>query len=122
LFAIQNKIWDCKRVVNGLESGFLFQNTAQMTNLAESTIIVTGGSRGYGAGIAEALVKAGAQVWITGRDATKPTKTAQRTGAKQTSRMRPICRRVKAPFSRSASPQPISARTWCKPPNYLHIL
>ena len=52
-----------------------------MTNLTESTIIVTGGSRGYGAGIAEALVKADARVWITGRDATKLTETARRIGA-----------------------------------------
>ncbi len=52
-----------------------------MTNLPESTIIVTGGSRGYGAGIAEALVKAGARVWITGRNATQLTETARRIGA-----------------------------------------
>ena len=52
-----------------------------MTNLNESTIIVTGGSRGYGAGIAEALVKAGARVWITGRDAAKLTETARLIGA-----------------------------------------
>jgi NAD(P)-dependent dehydrogenase (short-subunit alcohol dehydrogenase family) len=52
-----------------------------MTNIPESTIIVTGGSRGYGAGIAEAFVKAGARVWITGRDLVKVTETAQRVGA-----------------------------------------
>jgi NAD(P)-dependent dehydrogenase (short-subunit alcohol dehydrogenase family) len=52
-----------------------------MTNLTESTIIVTGGSRGYGAGIAEALVKAGARVWITGRDAVRLDETARRIGA-----------------------------------------
>jgi NAD(P)-dependent dehydrogenase (short-subunit alcohol dehydrogenase family) len=52
-----------------------------MTNVTEYTIIVTGGSRGYGAGIAEALVKAGARVWITGRNATQLTKTARRIGA-----------------------------------------
>jgi NADP-dependent 3-hydroxy acid dehydrogenase YdfG len=52
-----------------------------MTNLPESTIIVTGGSRGYGAGIAEAFVKAGARVWITGRDAAKLNEAAQRIGA-----------------------------------------
>jgi NADP-dependent 3-hydroxy acid dehydrogenase YdfG len=52
-----------------------------MTNLTESTIIVTGGSRGYGAGIAEALVKAGARVWITGRDSARLTETARRIGA-----------------------------------------
>ena len=52
-----------------------------MTNLTESTIIVTGGSRGYGASIAEALVKAGARVWITGRDAARLTETARRIGA-----------------------------------------
>jgi len=52
-----------------------------MTNLTESTIIVTGGSRGYGAGIAEALVKAGARVWITGRCQDKLLETANRIGA-----------------------------------------
>ena len=36
--------------------------------LQDQVAIVTGGSRGYGAGMAEALVKAGAKVWITGRN------------------------------------------------------
>jgi NAD(P)-dependent dehydrogenase (short-subunit alcohol dehydrogenase family) len=67
--------------MGGLESGSSFQHCDQMTNITESTIIVTGGSRGYGAGIAEALVKAGARVWITGRDAAKLTETARRIGA-----------------------------------------
>ncbi|MBI4979314.1 MAG: SDR family oxidoreductase [Spirochaetes bacterium] len=40
--------------------------------------IVTGGSKGYGYGIASALKKAGAQVWITGRDA-KALKSAAET-------------------------------------------
>ena len=44
--------------------------------------IVTGGSRGYGAGIAEALVKAGARVWITGREASRLETTAARMGAR----------------------------------------
>lgn len=44
--------------------------------------IVTGGSRGYGAGIAEALVKAGARVWITGREASRLEATAARMGAR----------------------------------------
>lgn len=52
-----------------------------MTNLTSSTVIVTGGSRGYGAGIAEAFVKAGARVWITGRNKAKLQDTAQRIGA-----------------------------------------
>lgn len=52
-----------------------------MTNLNSSTIIVTGGSRGYGAGIAEAFVKAGARVWITGRNEAKLAETARRIGA-----------------------------------------
>jgi NAD(P)-dependent dehydrogenase (short-subunit alcohol dehydrogenase family) len=52
-----------------------------MTTLSESTVVVTGGARGYGAGIAEAFVRTGAQVWITGRDARKLEQTAQRIGA-----------------------------------------
>jgi len=52
-----------------------------MTNLTSSTVIVTGGSRGYGAGIAEAFVKAGARVWITGRSQDKLQETAKRIGA-----------------------------------------
>ncbi len=40
-----------------------------MTNsLNNNTAIVTGGSKGYGYGIAAALRKEGAEVWITGRD------------------------------------------------------
>ncbi len=41
------------------------------------TAIVTGGSKGYGAGIAEALKKAGADVWITGRNESNLHETAQ---------------------------------------------
>lgn len=52
-----------------------------MTNLTSSTVIVTGGSRGYGAGIAEAFVMAGARVWITGRNQDKLQETANRIGA-----------------------------------------
>ncbi len=37
-------------------------------DLSSSTAIVTGGGKGYGSGIAEALKKNGASVWITGRD------------------------------------------------------
>ena len=37
--------------------------------LANKAVIVTGGSKGYGRGIAAALKNAGANVWITGRDA-----------------------------------------------------
>ncbi len=38
------------------------------TSLKSKTALVTGGAKGYGAGIAEALKKAGVEVWITGRD------------------------------------------------------
>ena len=52
-----------------------------MTNLISHTVIVTGGSRGYGAGIAEAFVKAGARVWITGRNEVRLRETANHIGA-----------------------------------------
>lgn len=48
--------------------------------LAGQTALVTGGSKGYGAGIAEALRDAGAEVWITGRDAAALKATAGRLG------------------------------------------
>ena len=38
------------------------------TELSGMTAIVTGGSKGYGLGIAEGLKAKGVQVWITGRD------------------------------------------------------
>ncbi len=44
--------------------------------------IVTGGSRGYGEGIAESLAKRGAEVWITGRDEEVLKATATRLGAR----------------------------------------
>lgn len=37
-------------------------------DLSKCNAIVTGGSKGYGFGIAEALKNRGAEVWITGRD------------------------------------------------------
>lgn len=49
--------------------------------LSRATVIVTGGSRGFGAGIAQAFAEAGAQVWITGRDAVRLEATARRIGA-----------------------------------------
>jgi NAD(P)-dependent dehydrogenase (short-subunit alcohol dehydrogenase family) len=39
--------------------------------------VVTGGSRGYGYGIAQSLCKAGAKVWITGRDEVALRKAAK---------------------------------------------
>ncbi len=39
-----------------------------MPGLDGAKVIVTGGARGYGAGIAKALRARGANVWITGRD------------------------------------------------------
>ena len=44
--------------------------------------VVTGGGSGYGKGIAAALVAAGAEVWITGRNREKLAAAARETGAK----------------------------------------
>ena len=49
--------------------------------LKDKKAVVTGGGSGYGAGIAAALVAAGAKVWITGRDAAKIERTAAAIGA-----------------------------------------
>jgi NAD(P)-dependent dehydrogenase (short-subunit alcohol dehydrogenase family) len=46
--------------------------------LANAVAIVTGGSKGYGQGIAEALRGRGADVWITGRDAKALAVAARR--------------------------------------------
>lgn len=47
-------------------------------SLNGASVIVTGGSKGYGAGIAEVLKGHGAEVWITGRDADAVARTATR--------------------------------------------
>lgn len=52
-----------------------------MSDPSPSTVIVTGGSRGYGAGIAAAFVRNGARVWITGRNESRLRETAARIGA-----------------------------------------
>ena len=49
-------------------------------NIQNKKVIVTGGSDGYGKGIASVLKKAGAEVFITGRNAAKLEKTAAELG------------------------------------------
>ena len=48
--------------------------------LNNAVAIVTGGSKGYGFGIAKALKAEGAEVWITGRDAKSLEKAATELG------------------------------------------
>lgn len=43
--------------------------------------IVTGGAKGFGVGIAQSLIKAGYEVWITGRDERALNRAAQKMGA-----------------------------------------
>jgi NAD(P)-dependent dehydrogenase (short-subunit alcohol dehydrogenase family) len=52
-----------------------------MNSRPQRTVIVTGGSGGFGAGIAAAFVKAGDRVWITGRNEAKLHASAKETGA-----------------------------------------
>ena len=53
-----------------------------MDSLKEQTAIVTGASRGYGKGIAKALIDAGAKVWITGRNAVALENAAEEIAAR----------------------------------------
>ena len=50
------------------------------TDLKGKTAIVTGGAKGYGLGIAQALKEKGMQVWITGRDREALDGAARRLG------------------------------------------
>ena len=49
-------------------------------DLSKCVAIVTGGAKGYGAGIAEVLKQRGANVWITGRDKKRLTDVAEKLG------------------------------------------
>jgi NAD(P)-dependent dehydrogenase (short-subunit alcohol dehydrogenase family) len=51
------------------------------SRLAGSVAIVSGASRGYGAGIAEVLAREGARVWITARSGGDLQEVARRIGA-----------------------------------------
>ncbi|MDY7010430.1 MAG: SDR family oxidoreductase [Planctomycetota bacterium] len=51
-------------------------------SFSELVAVVTGGSRGYGAGIAESLKNRGAEVWITGRDDGALKDMAKRLGVR----------------------------------------
>ncbi len=53
-----------------------------MGSLKGKVAIVTGGSKGYGTGIAAKLAEAGASVWITGRNKEALDDTARRIGVR----------------------------------------
>ncbi len=69
-------------------------------DLEGKNILVTGGGSGYGKGIASVLVKAGANVWITGRNTAKLQAAAFIIGAKAVP--------VDASSARPSSPSPAS--------------
>ena len=50
--------------------------------LKNAKVLVTGGSDGYGRGIAAVLKKAGAEVWITGRNVENLEKAAEELGVR----------------------------------------
>lgn len=50
--------------------------------LENEKAVVTGGSDGFGKGMAKALVERGAEVWITGRDEARLQRAASETGAR----------------------------------------
>jgi NAD(P)-dependent dehydrogenase (short-subunit alcohol dehydrogenase family) len=63
-------------------------------SLTLHTAIVTGGTRGIGYGIADALVTAGAKVMITGRDAGRVTDAVGRLAARAEDKTRVLGRAV----------------------------
>lgn|GEM_PF-151768 len=64
-----------------VDAGWTDADQKDMKSLENQTAIVTGASRGYGKGIAQALTHAGARVWITGRNAETLENAARETGA-----------------------------------------
>lgn len=52
--------------------------SARESNMKGQVVVVTGGSRGYGYGIAQVLRANGAHVWITGRDAAALKRAAKK--------------------------------------------
>ena len=52
------------------------------SRVKDAVAIITGGSKGYGAGIAEVLKENGANVWITGRNQDTLESTADRLGVR----------------------------------------
>jgi NAD(P)-dependent dehydrogenase (short-subunit alcohol dehydrogenase family) len=67
-------------MLEGPAPGWVHKEVDMSVSLDQATAIVTGGSRGYGYGIAGALRQNGAEVWITGRDAAALDQAAGELG------------------------------------------
>ena len=77
-------------------------------SLKDKTIVVTGGSRGLGLGLVEALVDQGAKVTVVARDAGRA-----RGGAAAARRRRDRGRRHRERPPPSASSLTSAPRSWC---------
>jgi NAD(P)-dependent dehydrogenase (short-subunit alcohol dehydrogenase family) len=61
-------------------SGFFHDAGESMNKISGKTAIITGGSKGYGFGIAEALKTKGVNVWITSRHETELQVASEKLG------------------------------------------
>src|SRR5688572_20906184 len=95
------------------------ENAAELLNLKDKKVVVTGGSRGLGLGLVEALVARGARVTVVARSAdalesVRARLDVARASVKCASRMPTVRVRTAARMVRNSTGD--SAASPCRPP------
>ena len=94
------------RDLERLSSSYTGKKDSPMS-MKDKTIVVTGGSRGLGLGLVEALAEQGAKVTIVARDATALAAARRRLASKPSPPTSPRKGRLNASLLRSGP------RSWC---------